>query len=27
VVLIALMVLIAVNDLQNPFGTVDFGIR
>ena len=27
VVLIALMVLIAVNDIQNPFGTVDFGIR
>jgi regulator of sigma E protease len=27
VVLIALMILIAVNDIQNPFGTVDFGIR
>jgi regulator of sigma E protease len=27
VVLIALMVLIAVNDIQNPFGTIDFGIR
>jgi len=27
VVLIALMVLIAVNDIQNPFGAVDFGIR
>lgn len=27
VVLIALMVLIAVNDIQNPFGTVDFGVR
>ena len=27
VVLIALMLLIAVNDIQNPFGTVDFGIR
>ena len=27
VVLIALMILIAVNDIQNPFGAVDFGIR
>ncbi len=27
VVLIALMILIAVNDIQNPFGTVEFGIR
>jgi regulator of sigma E protease len=27
VVLIALMILIAVNDIQNPFGTVDFGVR
>ena len=27
VVLIALMILIAVNDIQNPFGTIDFGIR
>ena len=27
VVLIALMLLIAVNDIQNPLGTVDFGIR
>lgn len=27
VVLIALMLLIAINDIQNPFGTVDFGIR
>lgn len=27
VVLIALMILIAVNDIQNPFGSVDFGIR
>jgi regulator of sigma E protease len=27
VVLIALMVMIAINDIQNPFGTVDFGVR
>jgi regulator of sigma E protease len=27
VVLIALMILIAVNDIQNPFGAVDFGVR
>jgi len=27
VVLIALMILITVNDIQNPFGTVDFGVR
>jgi regulator of sigma E protease len=27
VVLIALMILISVNDIQNPFGAVDFGVR
>jgi regulator of sigma E protease len=27
VVLIALMVLISVNDIRNPFGSIDFGVR